>query len=140
VPISVLMTKRRTARVAVFSADNKLLVVRPWLGLSHYILPGGGIHYGEPSDVAAIRECTEETGLVLPMEDMCHLGLTTFKNNGLRCLADFYTVSLNDDSSEVKLRPQKYEILEAQWLSLDGVDETKLGADVRCVLNFLAAA
>lgn len=48
---------RRGDEVLVVRASSQTLVEGSWF------LPGGGIEFGEPPEVAVLRELTEETGL-----------------------------------------------------------------------------
>ena|SRR5688572_24407239 len=58
---------QRVSSYALIGQDERILLCR----ISHQIpmnagqwtLPGGGLDFGEPPDVAAIREVREETGL-----------------------------------------------------------------------------
>lgn len=58
----------RVAAYALCTRDERLLLCRiapgPWTAVGRWTLPGGGIDFGEPPAEAALRELTEETGLV----------------------------------------------------------------------------
>lgn len=55
---------RQAARVALFDADDRVLLVRfEWPNGSIWALPGGGIEPDETPRDAALREVIEETGL-----------------------------------------------------------------------------
>ena len=56
------MAGLRKRATAVVIKDGKVLLVRD-KGKQKFSLPGGGIHRGEPTLSAAIRELYEETGL-----------------------------------------------------------------------------
>ncbi|MGI9611826.1 MAG: NUDIX hydrolase [Acidimicrobiales bacterium] len=63
------MTKPRRTRVAAYAVcieDERVLLARVSDGLTTaglWVLPGGGIDWGEPPEDAAVREVHEETGL-----------------------------------------------------------------------------
>ena len=61
-------------RVALKAPDGEVLVVRTWLGLQRWSLPGGGIDKGESEKDAAVREVHEETGVQIRAEDLVFLG------------------------------------------------------------------
>lgn len=57
----------RLAAYGVIRRDGRLLLCRVGpgnLGEGRWTLPGGGLEFGEPPDVGAIREVAEETGLI----------------------------------------------------------------------------
>lgn len=67
------MTFRATSRVLLFDEDGRVLLFLQY-GKSHevpprWMTPGGGVDPGESHDAAALRELTEETGLVLDTID-----------------------------------------------------------------------
>ena len=58
----------RVAAYALCTQDERILLCRigpgPWTAVGRWTLPGGGIDFGEPPADAALRELTEETGLL----------------------------------------------------------------------------
>ncbi|GAB3457975.1 hypothetical protein GCM10027519_16190 [Kineococcus endophyticus] len=74
---------RRTARVVVLDADDRVLLLRvlrqphhPAAGVVWYT-PGGGVEAGENVRQAAVRELREETGLSCDAEDLRHVATTS---------------------------------------------------------------
>lgn len=95
-------------RVAIVCGDEVLLI-RNW-GDRRWSLPGGGVHRGESSELAAVRECREETGVVIPVSQLKYLATIEQK-----------TYSAPVFVWRVEERPplhlQKLEITGAQWCS-----------------------
>ena len=58
----------RVAAYALCAEDGRILLCRiaegSWSGVGHWTLPGGGLDFGESPRDGALRELTEETGLV----------------------------------------------------------------------------
>lgn len=67
--------KQPRIRVAtIVPKDDSLLLVRHRKGDKRYwMLPGGGLDYGETFEACAIREIKEETGLDISIERMLYL-------------------------------------------------------------------
>lgn len=66
--------KRRASTVVVINEHNKALILRrgstaPWMP-GKYCLPGGHIEHNEDAAYAAVRELSEETGLVYPVDEL----------------------------------------------------------------------
>src|SRR5579862_497483 len=60
--IRAVISRTRRAYILLVSED-KVLVVKGWLGRQKWQLPGGGVKKGEDDKLALIRELAEETGI-----------------------------------------------------------------------------
>jgi len=64
----------RVAAYALCIQDGRILLVRiaegSWSGVGQWTLPGGGLDFGESPRDGALRELTEETGLVGEIEEL----------------------------------------------------------------------
>jgi 8-oxo-dGTP diphosphatase len=76
----------RLAAYGLIRRDERLLlcrVARGNLGEGRWTLPGGGLDFGEPPEVGAIREVAEETGLSARIDGPA----TIFSDTGVWTLA-----------------------------------------------------
>lgn len=121
----VYLRGSQRTRVAIFS-QGSLLVVKPWLGSGKWMLPGGGLHKGEPVIDGALREIHEEVGLTLLAERFTHVQ-TFAGTKGFNFTAELLTVQLAD---QPQLRLQRIEIAEARWVSRDQISQLNCGEDV----------
>lgn len=111
--IYFVLKNSHRARVILVSGD-KLLVVEKWIGRNNYSLPGGGIHTGEESLLAAVRELREETGVEIDPKMLKTLNLNKqIREDGLRYLVDVYFAEVN---KELPTRLTTLEILDARWV------------------------
>lgn len=105
------------AKAAVFDKDNKVLLLRrsetdPRRPLQ-WDLTGGWVDEGEDFVSAVVREIEEETGLVVPKEEL-HLTYTStaMRDKGNVCWLFFVAKT---DRTHVKI---SYEHSEFQWVEL----------------------
>jgi 8-oxo-dGTP diphosphatase len=66
-PGQSLPTMTRLAAYGLIHRDGRLLLSRVApgnLGAGLWVLPGGGLEFGEPPEAAVVREVEEETGLI----------------------------------------------------------------------------
>lgn len=100
---------RERIRVIVINNDNKVLLVRPVIGIRKWELPGGMPRRGESFEAAIVRELREETGVKV-------------RQAGLRFVIEYlrpypmhvYEVRVSSD----KIRKNMLEIRDARWFSL----------------------
>lgn len=102
---------------ALIVKNGKLLVVKrrekeiPWPGM--YVMPGGGIEKGETEKEALIREVKEETGYNIRVKD--YISTSVFHWYLIPFYVSFYTAEIISGGA----KPQKEEVEEIKWLSLD---------------------
>lgn len=116
----------------IVSAQDCILVVKPWLGNGKWILPGGGIKRGEEALAAAIREVKEETGVSVLPKDCRELGLRVYTSNGL---ANKYLLYSTNFSKPLKTVRQKGEIIEVAWINIQDINTDNSNSDVLDALN-----
>jgi ADP-ribose pyrophosphatase YjhB (NUDIX family) len=87
------MSQQPRIRVAVILAqDGQILLVRHRKGdRAYWMLPGGGLDYGETFEACAIRELREETGLEIEVDRMLFLS-EAICPRGTRHVVNIYLV------------------------------------------------
>jgi ADP-ribose pyrophosphatase YjhB (NUDIX family) len=78
--LSGLQPERQVTRIAAYALcvrDDRILLCRLakgyWADAGSWTLPGGGLEFGEPPPAGALRELTEETGLVGVILDVAEI-------------------------------------------------------------------
>lgn len=99
----------------IITSQNKILLVKGWLGNGHWILPGGGIHKGESAEAGAIREVLEETGVTLLPADLKKIGQGKANEYGLKFAYVAFLANLPKAQNPAR---QKWELTDAGWMPL----------------------
>lgn len=113
VPISMYLRIGRRTRVVVRHQD-RILVVKSWLGRGKWDLPGGGLHKNETPSEGAARELKEELGLEVDAAKIALLKEEEFKVGLVRYPACYMSIALTELPAALKL--QMYEIVEVRWV------------------------
>lgn len=103
--------------------DNQVLCVRKPKAL--WNLPGGRVEANESPAQAAVRELREETGLIL--EDLTYIT----RYEGATVLHYVFEVSVNAIVTPVA----KNEIAECKWFTPGKLDDAKVNASVKSIVN-----
>lgn len=122
------LTKR--TRIVVRYQD-KILVVKGWLGNGKWELPGGGLHRSESPNDGAARELREETKLDIDPERFQLLGEQ-------RAKGVFKYISLNfyiEVETPFLVRPQRGEIIDVQWISVDTLDASIASKELLTIVS-----
>jgi ADP-ribose pyrophosphatase YjhB (NUDIX family) len=108
-------------------AEDKILVVKTWLGDSKWSLPGGGLHDGEDPKLCAIRELAEETNIELKTGQLQLMAAEPCRAHGHTFDCHYFLANIDED---LPTRPQFWEILEAKWMMRDQLNAKNAAADV----------
>jgi 8-oxo-dGTP pyrophosphatase MutT (NUDIX family) len=112
--------------------DNKILVVRGWLGPNHWSLPGGGLHRNEEAKAGTIRELREETGLQIKAQQLHLLGRGTATTYGLRYNYVSFWLEL---TNILPVRPSRLEVVEVAWLRLEELTTGTAAKDTMLIVD-----
>ncbi|HET7320373.1 MAG TPA: NUDIX domain-containing protein [Candidatus Saccharimonadales bacterium] len=112
---------RRAAR-AIIIKDNKIIVThRNKFGMQYYILPGGGVDYGETPEQALFREMAEEVCVQVANPKLVFIE-DAGEPYGTQYiyLCDYVSgePALHPDSQEAKIHAMGQNLYEPQWIGL----------------------
>lgn len=130
--LGVYFSFRRSARV-VMICEGQLLLVKSWFGRGHWSLPGGGRHYRESSEQAALRELKEETGVVVAVRDLRYLCDGEYRNFIFKSKYDLFVV-VRSRRPRARLAS---EITDLMWTPFADIDRTQVSDDVLVALEQL---
>lgn len=117
----------------IVTGDDKILLVKDWLGDGSWSLPGGGLHKGEAVNIGAARELMEETGLQVDPKELKLLGRLTLRGRGFRITSSYFLLRL---SAIRPVKPQGHEIIEVRWLRLNDVlQQHRLSSNTRQLIE-----
>jgi len=107
--------------------DNKVLVVRGWIGNGRWGLPGGGVHRGEDHLRGVLRELAEETGICLPAFRLKFLLHNTYRDMGFRFPCYYYVAELDEPTP---VRRQRAELSSLEWVEYSKLNRGNANADI----------
>lgn len=116
----------------VILCNDKILLVKSWLGSSSWKLPGGGLHRAEQPLDGAVREVLEETAISLDPAKIKSLG--KFKITAQGIPTDL--IGFRTELSEVPaLELQRLEITDAAWFSMAEIQRLTIDDSAQAVLT-----
>ncbi|MGE0494433.1 MAG: NUDIX domain-containing protein [Vulcanimicrobiota bacterium] len=107
---------RVRAAVAICHDESILLVCHEKAGRRYWLLPGGGIDFGEPAHQAARREVLEETGLEIEMGQLLLVNETLAPDGSRHLLHLTFAGTLTGGHLRPSLDPR---VCGARWVPLD---------------------
>ncbi|GGA60444.1 NUDIX domain-containing protein [Ornithinibacillus halotolerans] len=118
----------RSSVQAVIVMDDNILTIkkRAYDNKTMYILPGGGQEHGETLRDAVIRECVEETGLIVEPKELLFVSEYIGKNHQhaawdahVHVVVHLFRCSLVDESGFNQGTEQDAEQVSLEWIPLD---------------------
>ncbi len=118
----------RSSVQAVVIKNEKILTVKKiaYDNKTMYILPGGGQKHGETLKEAVVRECLEETGLIVEPKELLHVSEYIGKNHQhvewdshVHVVTHLFLCSIIDESGfnkGIEIDPEQVSI---EWLPLE---------------------
>lgn len=128
----ILLKGSHRSRVLLVCND-RVLLVKTWLGSGRWGLPGGGIEKNESAVDGAVREVSEEVGITLSKNDLVYLYEKGYQSkNNFQFNYTAFAVELSHEP-KIQLDP---EIIEARWVDI----ETAQSSDASQVVHDALAA
>jgi ADP-ribose pyrophosphatase YjhB (NUDIX family) len=133
------MQKRPRIRVAVavLQEEQILLVEHTKNGRSYWLLPGGGLEWGEGLHEAVCREVEEETGLRIQAGDLLFASETLAPDSGKHLVHLVFAGQLLGGRIAV---PEEARITDVRWFPLPEVCRLTLHPPMQAALSKLSEA
>ena len=125
---------RIRAAVAVVKDQKLLLVEHTKQGRSYWLLPGGGLEWGEGLHEAVVREMVEETGLNISCGDLLFVS-ETLSPDGEKHLVHLVFAG-SYQSGEIVV-PEEERITNVRWVPLEQVSTLTLHPPMQAALSKL---
>lgn len=122
--------KEPRIRVApIIVQDGALLLVRHVKGeRTYWLLPGGGVEYGEPLEKACIREAKEETGLDIAIDRLVAINDSIPPDRHRHVVNIYFTAHIT--GGELALGAD-WNLAELRWVALEELAALEFYPDIR---------
>lgn len=124
--IGRLLRDTERTRVLV-TCDDKVLLIKDWVGNGQWVLPGGGVHKNELATDAAVRELREETSLQIDRSQLRSAGTYNYDHNGFRFRYQLFIVSLSTQPAVAATWP---EVAQVAWIPRANLGSHRLSPEV----------
>jgi len=122
---------------AIIIQDGRILLIRHKKGPhTYWLLPGGGVEYGEALDEALRRELREETNLDINVQDLAFVN-DSVAPDGSRHIVNLYFFAQAVGGSLAVTVDDR--VKEARWFPPDALQNLVVYPDIREELKTLTA-
>ena len=125
---------RIRAAVAVLHEGRLLLVEHTKNARSYWLLPGGGLEWGESLHEAVAREVKEETGLEVVVGDLLYVSETISPDRERHLVHLVFQGELRGGEIAV---PEEERITDVRWIELSAVSQLTLHPPMQAALSKL---
>jgi len=131
------MEKFPRVRIALLMIEkDKILLVRHRKGeKTYWLLPGGGLEYGETISECAKREALEELSLEIALGDLLFANESIPSDKHRHVLNLYYQAKVI--GGQIKLGDEEV-LAEAAWIEIDLIDELTLYPNTKEILKKVA--
>lgn len=126
------MENRPRVRVAgiLIENDKILLIEHSKNEKKYWLIPGGGVEWGESTKEALIREYKEETNLDIDVEKFLFLSETIAPDKQKHVINLYFQVRLLENCSEMQLGDES-NLVDLKFVSKDEVENLKLYPNIK---------
>ena len=114
---------------AIIVKDGEILLARhEKKGKRYWVLPGGGVEYGETLEEALVRELDEEAGLAICVHDLVMANDSVPRNRRRHIVNLYFTAEIV--SGEIVVGSDK-RLVDMRFVAIEKIPRLKLFPDVR---------
>lgn len=126
------MENRPRVRVAgiLIENDKILLIEHSKNEKKYWLIPGGGVEWGESTKEALIREYKEETNLDIDVEKFLFLSETIAPDKQKHVINLYFQVRLLENCSEMQLGDES-NLVDLKFVSKDEIENLKLYPNIK---------
>jgi ADP-ribose pyrophosphatase YjhB (NUDIX family) len=113
----------------IIKNEKLLLVKSEYEGNTFYLLPGGGVEFGETIEEAAIRETLEETGEKIEIIKPVYINEYIDNKDRSKRVVNILFLSKVIKEDKTKLTDDNGKIKNIEWIGLDNLKNIDLKPD-----------